>query len=91
MLALRLDDPSHAGKHALDHAHADRDVYCIIVAENEALKVEITTLIEACSLLKLWLELHIPRIEDGNNFGVSVQVIKGLPSPLIGSVGGRAG
>jgi len=24
--------------------------------------------------LKLWIELKIPKIEDGNNFGVSIQV-----------------
>jgi hypothetical protein len=27
------------------------------------------------SSIKLWIELNIPRIEDGNNFGVSVQVL----------------
>lgn len=26
--------------------------------------------------VSMWVQLQIPRIEDGNNFGVAVQVIK---------------
>ncbi|XP_065897186.1 proteasome activator complex subunit 3-like [Dysidea avara] len=37
------------------------------------LKPHIITLIEKCAELKLWIELKIPKIEDGNNFGVSIQ------------------
>lgn len=81
MLGLKFSDPHHSDEHASKksrQAQANQEdantAYYIIVTEHEALKVEITTLIEACSLLKLWLELHIPRIEDGNNFGVSVKV-----------------
>lgn len=29
--------------------------------------------IENCSVVKIWIQLNIPRIEDGNNFGVSIQ------------------
>jgi hypothetical protein len=36
-------------------------------------KREILETIEICSVLKTWVQLNIPRIEDGNNFGVSVQ------------------
>jgi len=31
-------------------------------------------MVEMCDLLKIWIQLNIPKIEDGNNFGVSVQV-----------------
>eukprot|EP00121_Abeoforma_whisleri_P002313 Awhi_evm1s2070 len=35
--------------------------------------MEILQLIEFCNALKIWIQLNIPRIEDGNNFGVSIQ------------------
>jgi len=39
----------------------------------EALKKEILELIEMINTVKVWIQLNIPRIEDGNNFGVSIQ------------------
>uniref|UniRef100_A0A4W3H7Y4 Proteasome activator complex subunit 3 n=1 Tax=Callorhinchus milii TaxID=7868 RepID=A0A4W3H7Y4_CALMI len=40
----------------------------------EKIKPEIRTLMEKCNTVKMWVQLLIPRIEDGNNFGVSIQV-----------------
>jgi len=37
------------------------------------LKKEILQLIEMINTVKIWIQLNIPRIEDGNNFGVSIQ------------------
>jgi len=37
------------------------------------LKKEILGLIEMINTVKIWIQLNIPRIEDGNNFGVSIQ------------------
>jgi len=37
------------------------------------LKKEIVGLIEMINTVKIWIQLNIPRIEDGNNFGVSIQ------------------
>lgn len=34
---------------------------------------EILQLVELCNTVKIWIQLNIPRMEDGNNFGVSVQ------------------
>lgn len=39
----------------------------------EKVKPEIRLLIEKCNTVKMWVQLLIPRIEDGNNFGVSIQ------------------
>jgi len=37
------------------------------------IKPKIVELVESANLLKMWVTFLIPRIEDGNNFGVSVQ------------------
>jgi len=37
------------------------------------LKKEIVELIETINTVKIWIQLNIPKIEDGNNFGVSIQ------------------
>jgi len=39
----------------------------------DMIKPEIKDVIEACEKIKMWISLLIPRIEDGNNFGVSIQ------------------
>eukprot|EP01125_Pyxidicula_operculata_P022635 TRINITY_DN941_c0_g3_i1.p1 TRINITY_DN941_c0_g3~~TRINITY_DN941_c0_g3_i1.p1 ORF type:complete len:248 (+),score=41.49 TRINITY_DN941_c0_g3_i1:34-744(+) len=37
------------------------------------LKKEFQQFIESISIIRLWIQLNVPRIEDGNNFGVQVQ------------------
>ncbi|EAN33124.2 Proteasome activator pa28 beta subunit family protein [Theileria parva strain Muguga] len=44
-----------------------------IFAELEKIKLEASELIEIISNIKLWIQLNVPRIEDGNNFGVGIQ------------------
>ena len=39
----------------------------------ERIKPEIVTLLEAVNTLRMWVVLLIPKIEDGNNFGVEVR------------------
>jgi len=39
----------------------------------DLIKPEIKDVIETCEKIKMWISLLIPRIEDGNNFGVSIQ------------------
>jgi len=53
----------------------DKDVPChpIILRVIEASKGELLQLIDTLSTLKVWVQLSIPKIEDGGNFGVSVQ------------------
>lgn len=45
----------------------------IIVEILPYLKKELLQLIEMINDVKIWIQLNIPRIEDGNNFGVSIQ------------------
>ena len=39
----------------------------------EVVKPKVVQLVEDANLLKMWILFLIPRIEDGNNFGVSIQ------------------
>jgi proteasome activator subunit 3 (PA28 gamma) len=39
----------------------------------QTLKVHVYALAQSTNTLKLFIELLIPRVEDGNNFGVQVQ------------------
>lgn len=39
----------------------------------ELVKPNIRKLVEDSNLLKMWISFMIPKIEDGNNFGVSIQ------------------
>ncbi|KAI0756327.1 proteasome activator pa28 [Daedaleopsis nitida] len=43
------------------------------VAIHEQLKQECETLAELCDKVKLWINLSMPKIEDGDNFGVQIQ------------------
>ena len=44
-----------------------------IVALVDKIKPELITLLEAVNTLRMWVVLLIPKIEDGNNFGVEVE------------------
>jgi len=63
----------HVSKHASAslHAHVPCNKYLLQVID--LLKPKIQTLMEKCNTVKMWIQLLIPRIEDGNNFGVSIQ------------------
>ena len=41
---------------------------------NEFLKPEIRTIVTKCNTVRMWVTHSIPKIEDGNNFGVQIQV-----------------
>ena len=44
-----------------------------VQATIDFIKPEILAVIDSCNSLKIWLWVLIPRIEDGNNFGVAIQ------------------
>jgi len=64
---------AHVPKHASSgfQVHIPCNKYLLQVIE--VLKPKIQTLMEKCNTVKMWIQLLIPRIEDGNNFGVSIQ------------------
>ena len=39
----------------------------------QVMKREVVELVDMLATLRLWVQLNVPRIEDGNNFGVGVQ------------------
>jgi len=45
----------------------------VIAGLFDAVKPQIRQLVEYANLLKMWVTFLIPKIEDGNNFGVSIQ------------------
>lgn len=49
------------------------ETFSLLESEFGLLKMEILELVEMAMIIKLWLQLNVPRIEDGNNFGVSIQ------------------
>ncbi|KAL9968472.1 hypothetical protein ACROYT_G026850 [Oculina patagonica] len=69
----KVADSHDHGKHASPnlHAHVPCNKYLLQVID--LLKPKIQTLMEKCNTVKMWIQLLIPRIEDGNNFGVSIQ------------------
>jgi len=44
-----------------------------LIETMDTLKLEIKSAVEMVAIVKIWIQLMIPRIEDGNNFGVGVQ------------------
>uniref|UniRef100_A0A224YNT6 Autoantigen n=1 Tax=Rhipicephalus zambeziensis TaxID=60191 RepID=A0A224YNT6_9ACAR len=44
-----------------------------IVSIVDIVKPKIWQLVDDTNILKMWIQFLIPRIEDGNNFGVSIQ------------------
>jgi len=45
----------------------------LILETTEILRAELLSVVSNVDVVKLWIQLNIPRIEDGNNFGVGVQ------------------
>jgi len=45
-----------------------------VVELSNKIKQELMGLVDMCNKVKIAIQLSIPRIEDGNNFGVSIQV-----------------
>uniref|UniRef100_H2ZNI9 Proteasome activator PA28 C-terminal domain-containing protein n=1 Tax=Ciona savignyi TaxID=51511 RepID=H2ZNI9_CIOSA len=39
----------------------------------EVLKPELRSVVECCNTVRAWVQLQVPEMQDGNNFGVEVQ------------------
>lgn len=55
----------------IDYSRMDSNPY--IAKLIETLKPDMRDLVESCNTVKTWVQLQIPEIQDGNNFGVEVQ------------------
>lgn len=67
----RLDLPSGTKVMALPNGRVECNTpICELI---KVVKPVIRTLVEDSNLLKMWISFMIPKIEDGNNFGVSIQ------------------
>lgn len=56
-----------------DHTKSPLPSNVRIVRMMRLLKEQYTDALEIAGTLKMWIQLNVPRIEDGNNFGVDVQ------------------
>mmetsp|Transcript_20845 Transcript_20845/g.49601 ORF Transcript_20845/g.49601 Transcript_20845/m.49601 type:complete len:263 (+) Transcript_20845:184-972(+) len=45
----------------------------IVLKQQNKVKEEIQCCLQMLSKVKIWIQLNIPKVEDGNNFGVSIQ------------------
>jgi hypothetical protein len=52
---------------------ADISSNVAVMSVMKLLKANILEFIEHLTSVKIWIQLNIPRIEDGNNFGVTIQ------------------
>lgn len=67
----RLDLPSGTKVMVLPNGRVECNTpICDLI---KVVKPVIRTLVEDSNLLKMWISFMIPKIEDGNNFGVSIQ------------------
>lgn len=67
--ALPLANGDNAGARYPDLVHANKHVMKLF----ETTKSECTHLSDCCDKVKLWVNLTMPKIEDGDNFGVQIQ------------------
>ncbi|KAH0476341.1 MAG: hypothetical protein KVP17_003546 [Porospora cf. gigantea B] len=63
---VKLDDENVVFTHEVAANEA-------VLRKSETSRDEALHLIEVISSIKLWIQLNVPRIEDGNNFGVAIQ------------------
>eukprot|EP01103_Thecamoeba_quadrilineata_P012443 TRINITY_DN3209_c0_g1_i1.p1 TRINITY_DN3209_c0_g1~~TRINITY_DN3209_c0_g1_i1.p1 ORF type:complete len:227 (+),score=53.69 TRINITY_DN3209_c0_g1_i1:76-756(+) len=74
------DDQSKSKKRKLDNtdtpeltSESSPSSNKVIIEVLTIVKKELLELIEMVNTVKIWVQLNIPQIEDGNNFGVGVQ------------------
>lgn len=61
------------GTKVMSMVHGSVDVNKTVMKLLEIVKPRVLQQLDDCNLLKMWIEFLIPKVEDGNNFGVDIQ------------------
>lgn len=68
-----ISPSSNGGVEVVTHGHDIREQNGLLINLMKEMKLMVLELIDQIQCVRMWITLNIPKIEDGNNFGVSVQ------------------
>jgi hypothetical protein len=68
-----LDQLHQKFSYKSSESESEVGVHTAVIELLVILRSEIATLLESIEIIKFWIKLNIPKVEGGNNFGVSIQ------------------
>ena len=67
-------ESSNVDKAKRDHDPAPIPINSALNEMFNLITPKLLNMMESMETLKMWINFHVPKMEDGNNFGVEVQV-----------------